>query len=229
MTRRSYTHLIILGLGFWITIIAYFWFASTPYFALFKIWAHDHLALFYLIIIPIKVIGLIWPPLPGGVFTIGSIPAVGWMHAYIADFIGTAIGSTLSYYIAFCWGMPFLKKILDQPVIEKIQKIKIVKKREFEAIFAFRLFGGNLFEIISYGAGLLRIRFSHFICATMVSHIVIGLPFFYFTHALFEGKNMIMNIIFIIGMIVLFVFLKDRYFEKDVEQMAILHTEKTGV
>jgi hypothetical protein len=44
--------------------------------------------------------------------------------------------------------------------------------------------------------------------------MAVGIPFYYFSGALFQGKNIVINIVFAAAVAVLFAFFKKRYFEK---------------
>lgn len=191
------------------TILAYLWFAKSSYFIVFTNWAQQNFIILFLILILIKIIGIIWPPLPGGVFTIGAIPVMGWFNAYLADLLGIIIGSGLAYFLGKKYGYALLNKIFDASVITKIKNINIEPKREIESIFLLRLFGGGvLIEIVSYAAGLFRISFRNFLLGSLFSHLAIALPFFYFAGNLFSGKNLIVNII--LGVIIVGIFIKFR-------------------
>ncbi|MEK7113380.1 MAG: VTT domain-containing protein, partial [Patescibacteria group bacterium] len=147
------------------------------------------------------------------VSTLGSIPVLGWLVAYSADLIGSMIGSTIAYFIARKYGMSFIRKIFDDEVIEKFQKIKIRPEREIESIFIFRVFGGNIVELFCYGAGFLRVNYFNYILASFLAHVVIGIPTFYLIRNILSGKGIFVSILFAVILAILFFTLKHRYFE----------------
>ena len=211
---KNYKHIIFVAIGMAATILAYWWFIKTPYFEVFKSWSRQNFILYFLVLVTIKVVGLIWPPLPGGVFTIGSIPVLGWLPAYSADFLGSLLGASAAYFIARKWGYQFIKKIFDEITIDKIKKIKIKKHREVEAIFFLRIFGGTIVEAVCYAAGLLNIGYPSFLIGTIASHAALGIPVYYFTNNLFEGKNFLINLA-IVAIFVPWAFIaRKRYLEE---------------
>jgi uncharacterized membrane protein YdjX (TVP38/TMEM64 family) len=212
MKIKSYKHIIIFVLFFIFTVWAYVWFAYSPYYQTFVDWALGNLYIFYPLMIVIKAIGIIWPPIPGAVLTIGSIWIIGWIPAYLADFTGSMIGSTIAYYLAKRWGYPILGKILDKKTIDKIRQVKVKKGKELEAIFLFRFFGGTILEIVCYAAGVLNIRYKQFILGSMLSHLLTGIPTFYFVDKITRGNHILINSILLIIAVIIFVFFRKRYF-----------------
>lgn len=212
MNIKSYKHLIIIFAGILVTGLGYLWFYGSPYFEQLSVWAQSHLIALSVALVFIKIIGIIWPPIPGGIFTLGAIPVLGWSHAYLLDLLGSVIGSSIAFWIAQRWGINFLQKIFDQKTIEKIQTIRVHKHREIEAVFVFRLFGSNIVELVCYAAGLLKVSYKNYIIATLLAHMAGGLPFYYFAGELFQGRNIFINIIFVLTAVVLFMIFKKRYF-----------------
>lgn len=212
---KDYKHILFFTAAMAATLAAYFWFIKTPYFEIFKSWSQENFKLYFSILVFIKTVGIIWPPLPGGILTLGSIPILGWLPAYLSDLLGSILGASGAYLIARKWGYHFIKKIFDEITIEKIRKIKIKKHREIEAIFFFRIFGGTIVEAVCYAAGILNINYLNFLIGTVSSHAALGLPFYFFTNNLFEGKNFIINLILIAIFIPWALIAKKRYFEEE--------------
>ena len=70
---KRYHHIIWLILGFVITAGAYYWFIKSIYFVDFLAWTEQHTILYFSVLVLIKIIAIVWPPLPGGIFTISAI------------------------------------------------------------------------------------------------------------------------------------------------------------
>ena len=64
---------IALGVAFTATLLAYIWFSDSRYFAIFSHWTENNLPFLYFSVFFIKILGVIWPPLPRGVFTIAMV------------------------------------------------------------------------------------------------------------------------------------------------------------
>jgi uncharacterized membrane protein YdjX (TVP38/TMEM64 family) len=69
-------------------------------------------------------------------------------------------------------------------------------------------------EAICYAAGLLNINFKNYLTGTIASHVAIGLPFYFFTNNLFEGKNFIISFLIAIAFIPWLLIARKRYLEE---------------
>ena len=212
MKIKNYKQIIYWFLGSVLTIIAYLIFINSESFVVFSDWASRNFALYAFFLYLVKVAGIVWPPIPGGVFTLGSIPVIGWVNAYGIDLLGSLTGSVIAYWIAKRYGLKVVSKIFDDITLKKVQRIKVREDKQFEAVFLFRFFGGTIVELVCYAAGLLRVRFRSFLIATVLSHLLIGIPTYYFADSLFFGRNVVMAISFLIIFVLLFIFLRKRYF-----------------
>lgn len=211
MKIQHYRHIIILVIGFVATGLGYLWFVQSAHFDVFNAWTQQHIVLFFVFLFVIKIAGIVWPPIPGGILTMGSIPLLGWQTAFAIDFAGSMAGSSIAFFIARAWGIGFMARIFDHATLEKIKHIRVPREKEFEAIFIFRFFGANIVEIICYAAGMLGVRYSRFIFASIGAHVVLGLPFYYFAESVFSGRNVSVSIAFITLAVSLFIALRKRY------------------
>jgi len=211
---KSQVYLYTFGAGFLVTFLLYFWFVHSWYFVPFEVWVQGNLLLFSLFLFGIKVIGIVWPPLPGGLFVLGSVPLIGWINAYLLDFGGTLLGSSIAYILARKYGMSLVQRIVSTELTKKIEKIKVRKERELETVFLARVLGGAvLVEIVAYASGLFRIGYRNFLLGTIASHFLLGIPAYYFFENIFEGKNILISIVSIVALIFLFTKFKGRYLE----------------
>jgi len=202
--------LFVTGLSIW----GYYLFLNSKYFIIFDFWVKKNKTLFVIYLSIYKIISVLWPPLTGGLATLASIPFLGWVNAYLIDLIGSILGGIMAYFLGKKYGLKILVLLFDRNVVEKIKKIKVRKDKEIEAVFLYRIFfGSTIIEAIYYGAGFLNISFKNFIIAATASHMLIGIPSYYFTKNIIEGKNVILIAIsFLIG-IPFFVKFKKRHFE----------------
>ena len=88
-------------------------------------WAKQNLVVYFIFIVAVKTMGLIFPPIPGGLVTWGSIIVIGWQAAFAADFVGGIFGATANYYMGKKWGMAIVEKIFGERISTKIAKMKI--------------------------------------------------------------------------------------------------------
>lgn len=215
MEIKSYKHIVGLILGFAITVGAFSLFYHSHYFQIFQAWVGANKILYAFVLVFIKIIGTVWPPIPGGLFTLTAIPLLGWKIAYLADIIGSMSGASFAYFIAKRYGWDFVNKLFDAKTIDQLKRIKIHGHREIEAIFVFRIVGGGIIELVCYASGLLKIKYHNFLIGSLISHLTLILPIYYFSGALLSGKQFLLNFgLFIVFGSILY-YLKNRYFVVD--------------
>lgn len=214
MKKKSYLYSFLFVFLFLVTFAVFYWFIKSPYFSPLQIWVSANKFAYILILYFVKTIGILWPPIPAGLFTMASIPLIGWQAAYLVDLGGSISGGSIAYYLGKKYGIKFLNKIFDASVLKKIKSAKIKKGKEIEAVFVYRvLLGTTILEAIYYGAGFLKINFRKFLIGAILSHIVTGIPGFILAQNVFGGNNILITIISIIVSIFIVYKTKTRYFE----------------
>ncbi|HEY4482733.1 MAG TPA: VTT domain-containing protein [Candidatus Paceibacterota bacterium] len=205
-------NLLIIVVACVVTLIFYFWLINQSFFGAFVAWSLDHLLIYFLVMVFFKALAIVWPPLPGGLFTFGSIVVIGWQYAFLGQVVGGLLGGSVAYFLGRKYGFSMLAMFFDDSVIERIKKIKIYKHREFEALFFLRIFTTTISEAISYGSGLIGIGFRNFFFATLCG-FVFELPIFYLAQSILQGKNLWLSGALFLVAGLLFYKLKGRYFE----------------
>ena len=205
-------NLILLALFAAVSFAAYIWLTRQPVFEEIIGWAQQNFWLYIGILILIKIIAIVWPPLPGGLLTLGSIPVIGWFPAFLAEVVGGLGGASVAYYLGKKYGYPFLRKVLDKEIIAKIQRVKMTGKRELEGIFFLRLFTGLVAEAVSYGSGVIGVKYRNFFLATLAAEVVF-MPAFYFFDEILSGRNIVIYVPAALILAVIFWKVKGRYFE----------------
>lgn len=214
MKKNSWFNSFLFVGVFVLTICLFYWFSKTPYFLVLDSWIKTNKSLYLISLFLIKIAGILWPPISGGIFTMASIPFLGWQTAFMVDMAGSAVGGTIAYKLGERYGYPFLNKILDENVVEKIRRIKVKKGKEIEAVFVYRLlFGSVIVEAIYYGAGVLNIHFGKFLTGVTLSHLLIGTPIFYLANSVLSGANIVLSISLAVIALVFIIKTKGRYFE----------------
>lgn len=214
MKKNSWVNSFLFVGVFVITIILFYSFSKTTYFLGLDSWIKSNMILYTVSLFVIKVIGILWPPVSGGIFTIASIPFLGWKMAFIIDMLGSTVGGTIAYMLGKKYGFPFLGKILDASIVEKIKSVKIKRGKEIEAVFVYRLlFGSVIVEAIYYGAGVLNIHFGKFLIGVTLSHLLIGIPIFILASTIFSGANIVLTVLLAVIALIFILKTKGRYFE----------------
>ncbi|OGH68740.1 MAG: hypothetical protein A2754_00025 [Candidatus Magasanikbacteria bacterium RIFCSPHIGHO2_01_FULL_47_8] len=210
----------VLALGVIVvaSFLGYLWMVRQDFFGGLVLWAQENLLLYFAVLVLIKMIGIVWPPLPGGLLALGSVPVIGWTYAFAADAIGGIIGASVAYFLGKKYGRKILRKFFDETTVERVDKVKIAKNHELEAIFILRLFTGSISEAISYGAGVLKVKYRSFLLGTSVAYIFF-IPVFYIMGNIlrpdgsFDWRFTLLNGSAVLAMGFLFYKLRGRYFE----------------
>lgn len=209
---KRYGFLAVLFAAFVITIAGYTLFSRTEHFQALIDWADYNQTVFVLILLFIKIVGIVWPPLPAAVFTLGSIPVIGWQSAFAVDFAGGIIGSCIAFWLSRKYGPNVIKTLFGESGLQQVQRFKFKPENELEAITLMRFFSGAIAELISYGSGLTNIKFRNFLLGTIFSYMLITLPMFYAVSFVFEAENLLLAVIPIGVGIVLIYSIRHRYF-----------------
>jgi len=105
---------------------------------------------------------------PDSILAIAGGMAFGLLKGSIFTIIGALIGGTISFYIS---------RLLGREIVEKIVRGKGkwfeegIENKGFLLILTLRLIPLVPFDIISYGAGLSKIKYSDFAFATLIGII----------------------------------------------------------
>lgn len=92
----------------------------------------------------------------------------GVKYGFLLTLIGAVCGASISFYISRFFGRNLVKRISS----DKLQWVeKNLEQDGFFVVILLRLVPLIPFDIISYGAGLSSIKFSHFILATSIGII----------------------------------------------------------
>lgn len=209
--RKSF---IFIALVWIFSILGYVWLIKQPFSQQSGWLAQTHKLSLFIGLVLIKIAGLVWPPIPGGVFNLAVIPFIGWPLAYLSDLTGTIIGALICYSLARKWGYKLLDKIFDEGTVKKIKALKIKTHRQTEFSFMMTLSSRLLLtEISYYAAGLLKINFWKFMAGAIGSHLLLSIPSYYFVGILFSTKTIYWGILGWIILIPLWLKIKSRYFE----------------
>lgn len=214
MNKKSYLYLSILVVSFALVLVGLYLFFKSSYFFVVDTWVKQNIILYVVSLFLYKAVGVLFPPIPGGIITLASIPFLGWFNAYLVDLFGSLVGGAVAYFLAKKYGRNILSKILGEDITKKVEKIQIKKDREIEGVFVYRLaLGSTILEAVYYGAGLLKVGFKNFLIGSFLSHVVVGVPQFYLANNIFNGENIILTITITLIGVVFVLITKGRYFE----------------
>jgi uncharacterized membrane protein YdjX (TVP38/TMEM64 family) len=213
--KKSVFYLVLTLLIAWLTGVLMWRFMQGEAFQTYLHWAQSNLFLYVGMLVFLKLLSVIYPPLPSSILTLSAIPILGWFGAYLVDYSGSILGSSISYWIGYQYGIPVLSKILEKSTVEKLSKVRIKKGKEIEGVIVLRvLTGATLIEAVNYGAGLLKVPYKKFLAGFLISHPLLGIPTFYVVRNVLEQQNLLATVVFIGLSIGLLYILRNRYFEQ---------------
>lgn len=214
MNKKTYFYTFLMLSSFILIICGFYLFFKSPYFLVVDSWVKANIVTYVIFLFLYKTVGVLFPPVPGGIVTLASIPFLGWFNAYLIDFFGSISGGIIAYYLAKKYGHPLLVKIFGDDIARKIESIKVKKNREIEAVFMYRLaLGSTILEAVYYGAGFLKIGLFNFMIGSILSHTLVGVPTFFLANNILNSENIALTVAITIVGIVFVLFTKGRYFE----------------
>lgn len=105
---------------------------------------------------------------PDSILAIAGGLLFGLYNGYIYTAVGALVGSTISFYISKKLGRNIVKK-LTKDKLDNVEEM--INNKGFYIIFLLRLIPLFPFDVISYGAGLTKVRYKDFILATFLGTI----------------------------------------------------------
>jgi uncharacterized membrane protein YdjX (TVP38/TMEM64 family) len=209
---RDYKNILIYVVVTALFNAVYFYYIRTPSFQHFVLVSQEYYLQIFIGLVVVKILAILYPPIPGALFSFGLIPVLGWKGSYLADSIGGMTGSMCAYMIGRFMGKNFLLKIIDKNIFTRLEKMKIKKHKRVEAVSVLKIFYGSISEYISYCAHLLGVNFRSFLLGTFIATLA-NIPFFIFADNLIHWRGFYFNVVFGTVAILAFVKLKGRYFE----------------
>ena len=108
-------------------------------------------------------------PLPAFLITIANGVLFGFWWGMLLSWSSAMLGAALCFYIARFLGAKHVVRIVSQPVVNKTDQF--IQKYGNYAILIARLIPYVPFDVVSYAAGLTRIRFIGFWLATGIGQL----------------------------------------------------------
>lgn len=150
---------------------------------------------------------------PDAVLAIAGGMIFGVKYGFLLTLIGAGCGAGISFCISRFFGRSLVKKLSK----DKLQSIeKYLEKDGFFVVILLRLVPLIPFDIISYGAGLSSIKFSHFTLATLIG-IIPGV--YVYTNLGDKALNIysfdfILSIAILVALVIISYFLKKKLDKK---------------
>lgn len=129
-------------------------------------------------------------PLPAFLITIANGALFGFWWGMLLSWSSAMLGAALCFYIARFLGAKHVARIVSQPVINKTDQF--IQKYGNYAILIARLIPYIPFDVVSYAAGLTRIRFIGFWLATGIGQLPATAVYTYFGNRISIHTNLML-------------------------------------
>jgi len=145
-------------------------------------------------------------PIPGQFAGIAGGYFFGYILGTLYSIIGLTIGSYVAFYLSRKFGKPFVEKIDKKDKIKHFEKL--IKDKEESILFLVLLLPFMPDDLISFIAGLTKIKTSNFILITIIGR----LPGFFFLNLVGAGlsesgsKFIFLMIFIVVVSIILFLY-----------------------
>jgi uncharacterized membrane protein YdjX (TVP38/TMEM64 family) len=203
-----------ISAGVTISLVLFLFLFTTTYEKEIVQFSLAHPLLAPLLLILFRMIGMIIPPIPGGILSFALIPILGWFWSYVYAMIGLTLGAIIAFYLARHFREPIVAKFVPLRQLHTWEN-KLSHKTEFFAFLMIRLTTGPIMDFISYIAGLSKISFPKFLLATLIAEIP-SLLVYYLGGEIYsqisKSNTNLVGIGFLLVLGVLFYYFKDHEF-----------------
>ncbi|WP_024955202.1 TVP38/TMEM64 family protein [Sulfurospirillum arcachonense] len=138
-------------------------------------------------------------PLPAFLITFANAALFGWVYGALLSWFSAMVGAVLCFYIAKILGREFVKKLTSKAALDSVDVF--FQRHGKYAILIARLLPFISFDIVSYGAGLTKIKIKDFLIATGLGQLPATLVYSYTGEMLSGGAKY-----FVYGLLFLFAF-----------------------
>lgn len=151
-------------------------------------------------------------PLPAFLITFANATLFGWVYGAMLSWFSAMVGAILCFYIAKFLGRDIVEKLTSKAALQSVDGF--FEKHGRYAILIARLLPFISFDIISYAAGLTKMKTRDFIIATGLGQLPATLIYSYAGEMLSGGSKMIVYALLIIFAFSALVLLLKRLYAK---------------
>lgn len=92
-----------------------------------------------LVFVAIQIIGVVIPPIPGGLVCLAGVVLFGPVYGFWYNYIGISIGSVINFILARKYGKPLIKSMTSEKIYQKYIGW-LDKGKKFDTLFAWAIF-----------------------------------------------------------------------------------------
>lgn len=132
-----------------------------------------------LIFVVIRIIPVVFPPIPGILIDAVGIVVFGWFFGFIYGTIGLMLGIMLAFYLGRVFREPLVRKFVP---IKKMHEWEnsYSEKQKFWALLVARILTASFFDAVSYVIGLTTISTFTFFITTLIVALPTMFLIYYF-------------------------------------------------
>ncbi len=165
---KKYHVVGLLTLFLFVASAIFFIFWFPPHQAEITRFTVEHPVLAPVMIILWRIVGVVIPPISGGVLSFALIPVIGWFPSFLYSTVGLLIGASVAFYLARFYREPLVKRFVPLQELQEWEG-KLTGTKELWTFVLIRLTTGPVMDFISYLAGLSKLSFRKFFFATLLS------------------------------------------------------------
>jgi uncharacterized membrane protein YdjX (TVP38/TMEM64 family) len=159
-----------------------------------------------------RILGMIIPPIPGGIVSLALIPVIGWFASFVYASIGILIGCSIAFFLARKYREPLVKKFVTLQMIHQWEG-RMSEKTEFWTFVGIRFATGPVMDFMSYIAGLSNISFRKFFIASLIS-LAPDAVYYYLGDRLYSHNPYLGAVSFLLFVVLIYVGEKTKFFGK---------------
>lgn len=159
------------------------------------------------------VLQSIVPFFPGVVMTLTNAWLFGWVMGSLYCAIGATLGAWIDFYLGRWYGQRIFEYMIGCHKTEHINRF--VKEHGSIAVLVLRLLPVVPYKMVSYSAGVSKIRFKVFICASIIGQMPAILLYSFLGENAWQNTSLliVITLLFILAAGLLFVYRKNTFFK----------------
>ena len=116
--KSNYRVLFLLLISV-LSVALYLWVVKQSFFIVFVDHMQEFVLIYIIFLLLLKILAIVWPPIPGSLLTLGSIPVIGVWNALLVETIGGSTGHFISFLIAHKYGISIVQKFAGTSKLQR--------------------------------------------------------------------------------------------------------------
>lgn len=174
---------------------------------------HVHPTLAPLIFVGLRFLAAVIAPIPQLPISLAAIPLFGWWQAMVYAMLGSTAGAMANFLLARTFREPLVARLAPLQQI-KAWEDRLTERQEFVTFVLIRFLTELMTDVVSYAAGLTRMRLWHYTVATVIGDSPWKLLVFYIGGKSTQYGRFGLVFFFLLLLLGLLVFRKSRFYKR---------------